>query len=343
MTTRHTPPVGGRNEAINHNAMILGAGASRGVSYAHEVDLPSPLDYDFFDLLQRLIPSESDREACDYVLRAVGTLPHEYRRSMEKSFYTLQLRAYLSEILARQPKADVDVIRHFARAIQAVLRQAHGRKKCKHHQNFLSRLHHADTVVSFNYDLVPERAMIKTAAARNVEFGDWIYGFEPHPPDKDLPLILKLHGSSNWRVEGDNEFKGSNTENWQAFDTAPRYRGYKGDGTVFPIFLPFWDKRIEQGMWRDLWQNAYNRLHETKSLIVWGYSLPMTDVKAQQLFTLALVNLRYLCVIDVARATRERWRELLPFPRYWEYDTADDFFKHPPSWWKSANPGKGLA
>jgi hypothetical protein len=89
-------------------------------------------------------------------------------------------------------------------------------------------------------------------------------------------------------------------------------------------------------MWKSLWQDPYARLRKTRSLLVWGYSLPTTDVKAQQLFALALENLDHLCVIDIARATRERWRELLPDPHYWEYDTAQSFLSHPPSWWDHA-------
>ena len=41
-------------------SIILGAGASRGVSYSRESDMPSPLDRDFFDLLQRLEPQKKD-------------------------------------------------------------------------------------------------------------------------------------------------------------------------------------------------------------------------------------------------------------------------------------------
>jgi hypothetical protein len=39
-----------------NTVVVLGAGASRGVSYADDSSLPSPLDFDFFDLL-RLISS----------------------------------------------------------------------------------------------------------------------------------------------------------------------------------------------------------------------------------------------------------------------------------------------
>jgi hypothetical protein len=252
---------------------------------------------------------------------------------MEKTFYTLQLRAYLAEKLADAPKKDEEVIRNFARCIQALLRKAHGTKRCGFHQEILARLHHQDTIISFNYDSVPERALIETAEARGVDFGDRLYGLELSLAFEDFPLILKLHGSSNWKVEGDNEFRGSRTKTWEDLDKQPGYLGFTGKGTVFPIFLPFWEKRIEEGMWRDLWRLAYFRLGKTRTLLVWGYSLPTTDVKAQQLFKLALGRLERLCVIDLARATRERWRELLPDAPYWEYDTAKDFLKYPPPWW----------
>src|SRR5437016_1855069 len=114
--------------------IVLGAGASRGVSYAHQGQMPSPLDSDFFDLLQRLAPFKDDVEARSRVLDAVNRLPHEYRKSMEKSFYTLQLRAHLAEQWAGAPKKDEEVIRDFARCIQALLRKAHAMKRCAHHQ-----------------------------------------------------------------------------------------------------------------------------------------------------------------------------------------------------------------
>lgn len=322
--------------------IVLGAGASRGVSYAHRGEMPSPLDYDFFDLLQRLTkPLKNDIEARARVLEAVGTLPPAYRRSMEKSFYTLQLRAFLLEKLAGKPRTDIEVIRHFARCILALLRKAHGKNECSHHRSILGGLHRPDTVISFNYDLVPERALIETAEERKIAFGNWIYGVDPLPADYDFPLILKLHGSANWKVAGDNEFRGTVTKDWKAFDEHPYYLGFKNDGSVFPIFLPFWDKRIELGIWHQLWKAAYSRLSRTKTLIVWGYSLPMTDVKAQQLFTLALGKLERLCVIDPSHATRERWRDIVPDALYWEYSYVEDFLRYPPTWWSAAQPPSG--
>jgi hypothetical protein len=318
-------------------AVVLGAGASRSVSYAHEREQPSPLDSDFFDLLNRLEPRTEDAPAVRFVRKQMEALPHDYRRSMERSFYTLQLRAYMAEKLKatrNSGPSDDEIVATFARCIQALLRTAHGKEFCKNHSALLSPLGRSDTVISFNYDLVVERAMRKIASSRRATFGDWVYGLAEKPVSYNLPAILKLHGSSNWRLPiEDKEFEVL-TSDWGDFDDSPGYRGHSGTGTTFPIFLPFWDKRIERGPWRQLWTDCLARLEKTGTLVVWGYSLPPTDIKAQQLFTLGLSGRRFrLCVIDPSTATRDRWREMFPEAQYWEYAGVRSFLRHPPKWW----------
>lgn len=187
-------------------------------------------------------------------------------------------------------------------------------------------------MISFNYDLVAERALRGIADDRGIPFSPGMYGLS-RGWHAELPLVLKLHGSSNWTFSPSGKLT-SRTSSWDDFDETPGYRGHIGSGSTFPIFLPFWDKRIEQQPWLDLWTSAYNRLKEARRLIVWGYSLPPTDVKAQSLFTLALAKRAIdLCVIDPSWNTRERWRQLLPRAHYWEYDSVKDFLQEPPGWW----------
>jgi hypothetical protein len=323
--------------------VVLGAGASRSVSYAHKGGYPSPLDSDFFDLLQRLRPADEDKEAVRSVLQQVSSLPHECWRSMERAFYTLHLRAYMAEKLAGhvQVPSDNQVVAEFARCVQALLRKAHGTNRCQNHYRILRRLHKPDTVISFNYDLVPERAIRRVADDRSVEFGPRLYGLDDGPPISDLPLILKLHGSSNWRMKqnGEEDRIEIRTQAWHDLDPKPGYRGHLGEGTTFPIFLPFWEKRIEKGPWLPIWQTAFTRLRRSQRLIVWGYSLPPTDVKAQHLFAIALASKPLsLCVIDPSAGTRTRWRELLPKAKYWEYESIKDFLAQPPLWWPKTEP-----
>lgn len=322
--------------ALDSTAVILGAGASRAVSYAHLGEYPSPLDSDFFDLLQRLRPRDRDKKAVNFVLKQSGELPHELRRSMERAFYTLHLRAYLAEKLG----ADIDipsdktVVEAFARSVQALLRKAHGTNVCTKHVRLLEQLGPDDVILTFNYDLVGERALraLVQAGKRHSPFGAWLYGLESTPSGFDLPLILKLHGSSNWKIESEELIV--RTRKWQEFDKSPGYLGHKGTGTTFPIFLPFWDKRIEKGPWLQLWRRGLSELEQAERVVVWGYSLPITDIKAQQLFSLGLGKRRFkLCVIDPLPDTKQRWRNLFPDAQYWEYGSISGFLKQPPRWW----------
>lgn len=343
--------MGHAGTSISARVIVLGAGASRGVSYnsASQVislpprmdppPIPSPLDGDFFDLLQRVKPGPHDSLAVRRVIQDAQRLPFEYWQSMERAFYTLQLRAYLGDKLqGRASGADERVIRDFARCVQVLLRNAHGQRTCVHHEALFHPLHAADTIISFNYDLVPERAIKSIAESRKIRFGSWLYGFGSRRAVHDLPLILKLHGSSNWKM---SKYRYANpisvrTKNWGDLDKSPGYRGHRGVGTQFPIFLPFWDKRIEQEPWLTFWRTAFTRLASADVLLVWGYSLPLTDLKARILFDVGVGNRAVkLCVVDPAADSRRRWRELLPKADFIQYGRIEEFLNSPPTWWRN--------
>lgn len=321
--------------------LVLGAGASRGVKYAHQGKVPSPLDGDFFDLLQRLEPgNDIDEAAVDFVLRRCSNLQDfDLRKSMERMFYTLHLRSYVGhKLLSKNSEREVEeLIGNFARAVQSLLRAAHGTRHCSHHCTLLRRLSSRDTIISFNYDLVVERALRPLAEENGFSFNSGLYGVEG--PTTELPLLLKLHGSSNWKLRSGVTIS-VRQRKWGDFDESPGYRGHRGQGTVFPIMLPFWDKRIEEPPWSDIWSRTAARLQQTDRLIIWGYSLPLTDVKSQELFRVALPTQGKglkLCVIDPNPESRMRWRSLLPNAQFWEYQLFKDFLENSPDWWQSLN------
>ena len=278
-------------------AIVLGAGASRGVSYADTASVRSPLDSDFFDLLEQLQDPddfpEKDPSKVRQLLQWQKSLPKESQNSFERAFYTLQTKAYLLENFTSKSETkprDVEIVEAFATSVNALLRKAHTTRTCDYHKRLFAKLGGSDTIISFNYDLVAERALKNRAQHEGAAFGPWLYSLGAEANHgSNLPTLLKLHGSSNWRLVGerDNEQICVNTKEWSELDSQPGYRGYQGTGTRFPIFLPFWDKRIEKGPWLALWRTAYQRLKQVEELIVWGYSLPTTDIKVEQLFRLA--------------------------------------------------------
>ena len=129
-----TPTQTGSNE---RRVLVLGAGASRAVSYANRSPNLSPVDSDFFDLLQRheVKSAKADKqwEAIARVVGRVRMMPFEYWRSMERAFYTLHLRAYMAEKLGLMEFDDTDemIVGDFAKSIQALLRAAHGTRTCQ--------------------------------------------------------------------------------------------------------------------------------------------------------------------------------------------------------------------
>src|SRR2546426_403676 len=264
--------------------LVLGAGASRAVSYAKKRSIRSPLDSDFFELLQKIEPKAKDEPAVSELVQWVLAAGEPIWSSMERTFYTLHLRARMSEVLFPAERLEANVQRLlncFTRSVDALLREAHGTESCDHHIELLAKMGSSDGVITFNYDLVAERALRKLPLVPS--FGNWIYGFEPRPEGVGkIPTLYKLHGSVNWIYQEDNRNFSVRQESWADFDEQPGYRAHSSD-SLFPIMLPYWDKKVEERPWSEIWKQAAAHLYKTVRLVVWGYSLPQTDLKALEL------------------------------------------------------------
>jgi len=317
--------------AVGSTTVVLGAGASRAVSYAHQGGNLSPLDADFFDLLPRLRNlADNQAKARDWVLSEVGRLPFG-RSSLEKSFYTLHLRALMATTLdVSLPYTVEEVVLNFVTCMDAALRAAHSTRTCAHHEKLFDSLSRNDSILTFNYDLVAERALRTKIDHDEDSFDPGIYGF---PSSGYIgPPLLKLHGSSNWILEK-TKFE-VRTKSWSQLDDSPNYRAaLGGKGTKFAVFLPFWEKRIETRPWLSVWRAATRALKRATRLISWGYSLPTTDIRTAQLFELSIGQRAIdLCVIDPSPETAARWRALFPTARYWRYRSIEEYFAAPPEW-----------
>lgn len=317
--------------------LLLGAGASRAVSYAPKMPSRSPLDSDFFELLQKVEPRAKDEPAVSELIQWVLAAGEPIWKSMEQAFYTLHVRARMSELLfPKGLEATPSKLLHcFTRSVNALLREAHGTESCDHHIYFLQKMRSSDTIVTFNYDLVAERSLRKVLSTPS--FGDWIYGFQPRPENApDIPSVLKLHGSVNWKYQSQPTGFVVRQRSWADFDEVPGYSADKASSdSDFSIMLPYWDKKIEEPPWSGIWQCAADQLNKSVHLIVWGYSLPLTDLKALELFKLSLGTgcLEDVCVIDPSGDVRTKWRAMFPKQKFWPYEKFEEFFEKPPNWW----------
>src|SRR4030095_11113918 len=208
--------------------LILGAGASRAVSYAGERRVLSPLDSDFFELLQKIEPASKDEPAVLELIQGILASGDGIWSSMERTFYTLYMRAQMSEVLFPHQEREADVsslLNGFTRAINALLRAAHGKQSCDHHIKLLRKMGATDGVLTFNYDLVTERAIKKLPSMP--AFGDWLYGFGEIPKSKrKIPVLYKLHGSVNWVYDEDEQHFTVRQRSWTDFDEEPGYRAH---------------------------------------------------------------------------------------------------------------------
>lgn len=332
----------------SRTTLLLGAGASRAVSYASMRSIPSPLDSDFFELLQRVEPSAEPLISLSELIQWVLANNYPIWHSMELIFYTLHTRARMTEVLFPDERFEMTVERlHdlFSQAIDVLLREAHGKEFCEFHVDLLRHMKRSDAIVTVNYDLVVERALKELA--RTASFGNWLYGFETRPKDaSELPTLHKLHGSVNWIYEkGRSRFTARQTS-WTDFDEKPGYRGHRSLATsTFPIMLPYWEKKVEDEPWKGIWNQAASHLRKTARLIVWGYSLPRTDLKTQELVRLSMSRsgslLRDVCVIDPSAEVRTRWRGIFADKKFWQYTSIAEFREDPPNWWPGFPRSKG--
>ena len=171
--------------------------------------------------------------------------------------------------------------------------------------------------ITFNYDDVFDRALWGVAGIiGHTPYPHWGpdggYGFPCRPSDMciyERPLImvpptillLKLHGSANWRIRlgAPQPYQIDSVvhhENWY-----PNTRGFKSmtfesvDDLLEPepfMVPPILIKTalVEQPILRLVWSKAYNILANAEEIIFVGYSLPITDLAASFLFGEAIKN-----------------------------------------------------
>lgn len=295
--------------------VILGAGASRGASFADSTrQVLPPLDADFFEQAQRIDEAQfsgAGREVIDFVR-------DEYGPTQMPTLETLFTQAQGYEQFVRQfysrpgpkPVRYKKQLGYLLELIPLVFRAALAEQRCTWHDRIAYALRKGDTVVSFNYDVLMDEAL--TRLGKGIWKADPGYGISiqqgaeqwsapPKPgafPRKEFLRLLKPHGSLNWSLVD------AATKRLRLSEDAYAERIAKGN-----IIPPTWDKAIlREWPWKPIWKEASQMLQRTRCLIVIGYSVPQTDLTSQALIrsSLSSGSLRLVVVANPDSYARSR-------------------------------------
>lgn len=168
------------------------------------------------------------------------------------------------------------------------------------------------TVVTFNYDLLIERAITELRLAR---FWPDIYrtplvdraasmvnglSFGHNPPPGPVLGLIKLHGSTNWGFSGLNAAPGevpclmSSGLTWSRAEgkaVEPRFRSIYDD--LHPMIVPPTGTKeayYSSSSLRAQWRRAAEDLRNASSVTLIGYSFPATDLATRHLFATNVPN-----------------------------------------------------
>ena len=177
-------------------------------------------------------------------------------------------------------------------------------------------------IITFNYDELIDTHLLDRFSVAEVYF-DRLKERRSAPNRRnfnfDYPLLLKLHGSINWRC-GEADLKQiidydySGRAPYKIEEIWHSSRAPDPADDVSPCLIPPLPDKPITGikLFKFLWTRAFEYLLEAEDLIVCGYSLPDADRLANSLFSkIKNKNLRSVTVIDPNPAIMQKWRSLL--------------------------------
>lgn len=202
--------------------------------------------------------------------------------------------------------------------ISHVLLEITNNKLCPLHKRLADQLDSDDVVITFNYDLLMDEALLST--------GNWIpdtgYGIsfksviekekfvKPGTLTKAQTMYFKLHGSLNW-LHGENPY------NWMSIgvnlplgqdifllrkikhevvggpiDVIGKYE-YEEKGIYYDLHSLLIAPRLHKPygafskMFNTLWDKAQRAVEKATEMVVIGYSIPDSDVRCKELIAAA--------------------------------------------------------
>jgi hypothetical protein len=339
---------------------ILGAGASHALSFvkAHDKGIRqsvTPLDKDFLKCLNENKRNKgwqriALKEIVDGWLDDSSLFDEGLEQSIIKRVSQFDFLSNINSARTKRKCSNEDYIKNLAHLITYYLLKSKSNssgftKKFINHvfpvgeevSNYNNR------IITFNYDTLIERPLIERNLSLKKIYFDRIArekkeGWVRDSSHKFLnPLILKLHGSANWRCSR-NDFNRLLTGDPQedkftiwVSDKAPR----PSDDESPLIIPPIPQKPITRSLlFKFLWTAAFEYMHEAKEIVIVGYSCPSTDTIAKAMFThFKNKNLESITVVDPNAATLKHYKDMfnktqLSDKLTWKYfDSFNEYIK----------------
>ncbi|WP_083908742.1 SIR2 family protein [Thioalkalivibrio thiocyanodenitrificans] len=285
---------------------ILGAGASYALTQGQTESLVAPLDIQFCqrikDLQQRTRPK--------WVAAAARRVEKEYLHHVDFQITGLEelIRQQISDyefIAAIHPRRTrgkrtkeeyLNDLNHLAAYLLSRARARDQSLLEKWLEKYLKGTEKRATrnrIITFNYDTLIDNVLLNWHSPQHVYF-DNIWSSSTKSPTRladRYPLLLKLHGSINWRCSEEEYAKlfnsavttdESKTTTYNTKDCHYIDKMWINNRVCTPeeqetplIIPPLPQKPITSiAIFRYLWTYAYEYLYEARNIVIAGYSLP---------------------------------------------------------------------
>lgn len=309
---------------------VLGAGASYCASTSRGVQKQSPLDKDFCGRLESLDVSKPYwvNESRDKINKAwKDHIPFKKFGLEQAIIRHLGNAEFIDAIHKRKRTASLssaEYLNHLSHLVCYVLRKARENRGAPYElfvDKYLSEEGTKNRVITFNYDELLDKHLLEMYTTRELYFDKMDLGSvsarrEQKYPD---PVLVKLHGSVNWRCAKDDLTSIVNGDAFSGKEYIINKVWHSGRGTPSPnedasplIIPPLPVKPITSiKLFCFLWTKAYEYLHEARELVICGYSLPEADRLAQSMFAnFTNKKLKSIIIVDPNPEILSKWRDL---------------------------------
>lgn len=202
---------------------------------------------------------------------------------------------------------------------------------------FLRRIESDDKIITFNYDLIIEKALFdigvwKPKNGYGINFEDFPSITESHDIESRVQLY-KLHGSLNWEPD----FLSNKNLKLQFFydDNEPIFPDYLQAGSNYPQYqgkhlglwiLPSFIKQFTVPELIGVWKKAVTAINDSDEVVIVGYSLPKEDSAACLLLGTTRISKKRLILVDPnVDELKNKYQTITHNRRIKKYYSLEDF------------------